>query len=267
MVMKQLADDLRAEGDELNALLATLSEDDWRRPTPFKDWTVEAVMQHLLVGDWMNTLALTDPDKFSATLERRNAARAAGEKVSGLEFMDQDPGSGAGLRASWHQGQRALCELFAAREPKARMQWVGPDMSVRSGATARLMETWAHGQDIYDLRRQSRVPTDRLRNIATLGVNTYGWTFQNRGEEPPGPAPHVRLTAPSGAVWAWNEPDEGNLVEGAALEFCQVVTQSRNIADVDLTVVGEVAEKWMAIAQCFAGVPEIPPKPGHRAWQ
>jgi uncharacterized protein (TIGR03084 family) len=224
-------------------------------------------MQHLLVGDWMNTLALTDPDKFSATLERRNAARAAGEKVSGLEFMDQDPGSGAGLRASWHQGQRALCELFAAWEPKARMQWVGPDMSVRSGATARLMETWAHGQDIYDLRRQSRVPTDRLRNIATLGVNTYGWTFQSRGEEPPGPAPHVRLTAPSGAVWAWNEPDEGNLVEGAALEFCQVVTQSRNIADVDLTVVGEVAEKWMAIAQCFAGVPEIPPKPGHRAWQ
>ena len=267
MVMKLLADDLRAEGDELNALLATLSEDDWRRPTPFKDWTVEAVMQHLLVGDWMNTLALTDPDKFSATLERRNAARAAGEKVSGLEFMDHDPGTGAALRTSWHQAQQALCDLFAVREPKARMQWVGPDMSVRSGATARLMETWAHGQDIYDLRRQSRLPTDRLRNIATLGVNTYGWTFHNRGDEPPGPAPHVRLTAPSGAVWTWNEPDEGNLVAGSALEFCQVVTQGRNIADVDLTVVGAVAEKWMAIAQCFAGVPETPPKRGHRAWQ
>ncbi|MDE0728413.1 MAG: TIGR03084 family metal-binding protein [Alphaproteobacteria bacterium] len=264
--MKQLADDLRAEGEELNALLATLSEDDWRRPTPFKDWTVEAVMQHLLVGDWMNALALTDPYKFSATLERRNVARAAGEKVSGLEFMDHDPGAGDALRASWHQGQVALCDLFAVREPKARMQWVGPDMSVRSGATARLMETWAHGQDIYDLLRQSRAPTDRLRNIATLGVNTYGWTFHNRGEDPPGPAPHVRLTAPSGATWTWNEPSETSLVEGAALEFCQVVTQGRNIADVDLTLVGEEAEKWMSIAQCFAGVPETPPQPGHRVW-
>ncbi len=193
--MKQLANDLRAEGEELNALLATLSEDDWRRPTPFKDWTVEAVMQHLLVGDWMNALALTDPYKFSATLERRNAARAAGEKVSGLEFMDQDPGSGAGLRASWHQGQRALCELFAAREPKARMQWVGPDMSVRSGAAARLMETWAHGQDIYDLLRQSRAPTGRRRNIATLDVNTYGWNLpqsRRRSARPRPPRPPDR---------------------------------------------------------------------------
>ncbi len=267
MVMVELAGDLRAEGDDLNGALMTLAEEDWRRPTPFKDWTVEAVMQHLLVGDWMNGLALTDPDKFSLTLERRNAARAAGEKVTGLEFMEIDPDSGAQLRAHWHAGQQALCDLFAVREPKARMKWVGPDMSVRSGATARLMETWAHGQDIYDLLRQPREATDRIRNIATLGVNTYGWTFQNRGEAPPGPAPHVRLTAPSGATWTWNEPSETNVVAGAALEFCQVVTQGRNIADVDLSVVGEVAEKWMSIAQCFAGAPEQPPKPGHRAWQ
>ena len=266
MVMTELAADLRAEGDELHTLLLTLSNDDWQRPTPFKAWTVEAVIQHLLAGDWMNALSLTDPDRFIDTLKRRNTARSEGQEVSGLEYMDDDPGSADQLCAKWYRHQQELCDLYAACDPKTRMKWVGPDMSVRSGATARLMETWAHGQDVYDLLQEPRTPTDRIRNIATLGVNTYLWTFQNRGQKPPGTVPHVRLIAPSDATWTWNKPSETNLVEGAAVEFCHVVTQGRNIADVNLKVVGEVATKWMSIAQCFAGKPEDPPAPGHRAW-
>ena len=266
MIMVELAGDLRAEGDDLHALLLTLSNDDWRRPTPFKSWTVEAVIQHLLAGDWMNTLSLTDPDRFDQTLKLRNAARAEGRAVSGLEFMDDDPGNAERLCANWYRRQQELCDHYAAYDPKTRMKWVGPDMSVRSGATARLMETWAHGQDIYDLLKKLRTPTDRIRNIATLGVNTYRWTFQNRGQTPPGPIPHVRLVAPSNAIWTWNEPNEANLVEGSAVDFCHVVTQGRNIADVNLKVLGEVANKWMSIAQCFAGKPEDPPAPGLRAW-
>jgi uncharacterized protein (TIGR03084 family) len=128
------------------------------------------------------------------------------------------------------------------------------------------MESWAHGQDIYDLLRKPRTPTDRIKNIAVLGVKTYGWTFANRDLPAPGDAPYVRLTAPSGAIWDWGEANDGNKVEGSALEFCQVVTQGRNIADVNLTVVGEPAQAWMAIAQCFAGQPNDPPESGHRAW-
>ena len=108
--------------------------------------------------------------------------------------------------------------------------------------------------------------TDRIRNIATLGVNTYGWSFQNRGLKPPGPAPHVRLTSPSGAIWTWNEPDPDNRIEGTALDFCHVVTQGRHIDEVDLQVTGDRARQWMAIAQCFAGAPETPPPPGQRGW-
>ncbi len=97
-----------------------------------------------------------------------------------------------------------------------------------------------------------------------IGVRTYGWTFANRKLDPPGAPPYVRLTAPSGDIWEFNEPSDTNFVEGSAVEFCHVVTQGRNIAEVNLKVVGEPAEKWMAIAQCFAGPPENPPEPGSR---
>ncbi len=137
-------------------------------------------------------------------------------------------------------------------------------MSVRSSITARLMETWAHGQEVYDMLGVERVDTDRIKNIATLGVNTFGWTFANRRLEVPSPVPHVRLTAPSGAIWEWNEGVTSDRVEGSATEFCQVVTQVRSLADTKLQVTGDVATRWMSIAQCFAGPVSDPPAPGSR---
>ena len=112
-----------------------------------------------------------------------------------------------------------------------------------------------------------RKNTARLRNIVVIGVKTYGWTFANRGIEVPGPAPHVILTGPNDERWEFNEPDDKNFVQGDAVEFCHVVTQGRNIEDVNLTVVGEPAARWMEIAQCFAGPPEDPPAPGSRTAQ
>jgi uncharacterized protein (TIGR03084 family) len=126
------------------------------------------------------------------------------------------------------------------------------------------METWAHGQEIYDLVNAPRTHSDRIKNVATIGVKTFGWTFGNRKLEPPGPPPYVRLTAPSGEIWEWNEPSDDAWVRGDAVDFCQVVTQVRNIADTALEVNGPVANQWMAIAQCFAGGPVDPPKPGIR---
>jgi uncharacterized protein (TIGR03084 family) len=137
-------------------------------------------------------------------------------------------------------------------------------MSVRSSITARLMETWAHGQAVYDLLGVVRRNTDRIRNIVILGVNTFDWSFTVRGRQPPATKPHLRLTAPSGALWTWNEPSDTDAIEGAAEEFCQVVTQVRNIADTRLSVRGDAAAAWMSAAQCFAGPPETPPAAGAR---
>jgi uncharacterized protein (TIGR03084 family) len=137
-------------------------------------------------------------------------------------------------------------------------------MKPRMFATARQMETWAHGWEIWDLIGGVRPAADRLYNVATIGVRTFGWTFTNRGEDLPGPAPRVELTSPSGRLWTWNEDNATNCVRGSAVEFCQVVTQVRNIADTALTVEGPIAQQWMAIAQCFAGPPADPPPAGTR---
>jgi uncharacterized protein (TIGR03084 family) len=157
-----------------------------------------------------------------------------------------------------------MADRFAVADPKRRVKWFGPDMSVLSSISARLMETWAHGQAVYDLCGQTRIDNDRIKNIAIIGINTFGWTFANRGIEPPGVRPSVRLIAPSGVSWDWLQQASDDLIEGTATEFCQVVAQTRNIADTSLKVAGPTATAWMAIAQCFAGPPENPPPPGTR---
>ncbi|MCB1744044.1 MAG: TIGR03084 family protein [Gammaproteobacteria bacterium] len=261
----QQAVDLKAEGDELYELLQALDEQTWNRPTPFKRWTVNDVVMHLHFADWMAVQSLRDEALFEEIKRRREESRARGEAaMHGLQGMGPQPMQGQTLLTAWRDYFEQMCELLGRADPERRLKWFGPDMSVRMFTTARQMETWAHGHDIYDLMRRPRVYHDRLKNIAFIGVRTYGWTFANRGLPVPGPAPYVELSAPSGQLWRFNEPNEQNLVRGDAAQFCHVVTQGRNIADTDLQVVGEPATRWMAIAQCFAGAPEDPPAPGAR---
>jgi uncharacterized protein (TIGR03084 family) len=137
-------------------------------------------------------------------------------------------------------------------------------MGIRMFATARQMETWAHGQALYDMLAIKRTDTDRLKNIIVLGMKTFGFAHKNRGVAVPDDMPYVELIAPSGDVWAFGNADNANRVTGSATEFAQVVTQTRNIADTNLVVTGDVAQNWMAIAQCFAGPPEDPPIAGSR---
>ena len=119
-------------------------------------------------------------------------------------------------------------------------------------------------QELFDIMGVVRVESDRIKNIAHLGVTTYGWTFRNRKEEPPTPKPFVNLTAPSGAKWQWNDRQDDNVVSGNAVEFAQIITQTRNIKDTSVQTRGDTARRWMEIAQCFAGGPETPPAQGLR---
>lgn len=262
--MLQVSQDLRSEADELHAFLQMLDEADWSRSTLFMDWTPWDVVAHLHFFDQVSLLALTDEAAFVA--RRKQLIEAMGAGVTNREAARREFGELApeALLTHWIETCHQMAEQLGSFEPKRRLPWFGPDMGVQMFTTARLMETWAHGQEIYDLKGATRTPTDRLQHIAVLGVKTFGWTFVNRGLEPPGSPPYVRLVAPSGAIWEWNEPSESERVSGSALDFCQVVTQGRNVADTALEVTGPVASRWTSIAQCFAGGPIEPPKPGVR---
>lgn len=262
--MLSQATDFRAEAEELRTLLVTLREADWDRPTLFKQWTVNDIVQHLHDSDLMAAASVAGVDAFAAYQAERKALMDSGLTRMLATRRKFGHLTGQRLLERWFDTMVGLCDKLSAMAPDTRLKWVGPDMGVRMFATARQMETWAHGQAVYDLVGKTRAPTDRLRNIAEIGVRTYGWTFANRKQPLPGPAPYVRLTGPSGAVWEWNDRTPDNSVEGDVLPFCQVVTQTRNIADTDLQVTGEPARAWMTIAQCFAGPPESPPPPGLR---
>jgi uncharacterized protein (TIGR03084 family) len=256
--------DFRVEATGLHELLVTLPDADWDRVTLFKQWTINDIIQHLHDGDLMAAASVAGPDHFSAFRAERQALLDRGMsrlQATRRRFADL---TGTTLRKHWFAQVIELCEKLSALPIDTRLKWAGPDMGLRMFTTARQMESWAHGQAIYDLVGVTRTPTDRLRNIAEIGVRTYGWTFANRQLSAPGPAPYVRLTAPSDAIWAWNDPTTDNAVIGDAQEFCQVVAQTRNIADTGLQVIGEPATIWMSLAQCFAGPPVDPPAPGTR---
>jgi uncharacterized protein (TIGR03084 family) len=252
--------DLQAEGDELDAVLAELDVADWDRITAFKAWTVYDVVAHLHLSDHMGLTALQGEAAFRELMGRlRESGSMAGFARRWLGDLP-----GPELRRRWHRHLEDLCAGLAATDPGQRLPWVGPGMRPRMFATARQMETWAHGWEIYDLLGRLRSHGARLKNVATIGVRTFGWTFRNRGLPVPEPTPYVGLTAPSGELWSWNDPGCTERVEGDAVEFCQVVTQVRHVRDTALRVTGPVAERWMAMAQCFAGPPEDPPAPGSR---
>lgn len=259
----QQAQDFLAESTALHDLVSGLTDQDLEQATAFKDWTVNGVLRHLHMWNYAADLSLRDGESFQSFFAEVGAD-VAGGSLADFEFRWLDGLSGQKLVATWIEFARATAEHFAAADPSMRVKWAGPDMSVRSSITARLMETWAHGQEVYDLLGVQRHNGDRIRNIVVLGVNTYGWTFHVRAEEPPQPAPHLLLSAPSGATWTYNDPSTEERIEGLAEEFCQVVTQVRNIADTNLSVTGANAVNWMSKAQCFAGGAETPPTPGSR---
>lgn len=265
-MLEEEARAFREESAALHALLAPLTDAQWQTPTQFKGWTLDDVMSHLHHGNLSALVSLTDRAAYDRLREER--ARLVAGGLAPVQAQRQSIGgiSGRALLAAWDAQCTTLAEAFAVADGKKRVPWAGRDMSARSSISARLMETWAHGQEVYDLLGAARADTDRICHIATLGVNTYGWSFTNRGMAVPAGRPQVLLRAPSGAVWEWPglEPAHGDCISGAASEFCQVVAQTRNVADTTLAVTGPTATLWMANAQCFAGPPRVPPAPGTR---
>ena len=256
----QQAHDFKAECDALADLLQDLPEADWDRATQFKGWTINDVIVHLHFWNRAADLSLTDPDTFADLLARAMKGMQSGMRpFENAEIEERGPT----LFKAWQTLYRDMGTRWAQANPKTRVKWAGPDMSVRSSITARQMETWAHGHEVFDQLGVNRQDTDRIRNIVILGVNTFGWSHKVQGLDMPEQMPLLRLTAPSGELWEFGE-DADNMIEGAATAFAQVVTQVRNIADTDLKVTGPVAARWMATAQCFAGPPETPPAKGAR---
>lgn len=255
--------DFRAESDDLYQLISPEDDSVFARVTLFKGWTVNDVLTHLHHWNWAADAALNDDLEFEAMIDAIAPAVVKGQ-LRQFENQRHAGLTGRDLLETWQATAAQVAENFHRADPKQRVKWAGPSMSARSSITARLMETWAHGQAVYDLLGVERQSADRIKSIVVLGLNTFGWSFQVQGMEVPEEVPCLRLTAPSGETWEWNAANAANQISGSAEQFCQVVTQTRNIGDTLLKVTGDTATRWMASAQCFAGPPVQPPAPGAR---
>jgi len=254
--MEAICDDLQAEHQSLDDYVATLDENRWSLPTPAEGWSIRDQISHLWFFDQRAAMALRDPDEFAADTERLIAAGGTAASVVAGRAM-----TGADMLAAWRADRARLLSLARTVDPSARIPWYGPSMGARSFITARLMETWAHGQDVVDALGATRVPTARLRHVAHIGVRARPFSYLINGEALPEVPVHVALTAPDGATWEWDGPAVDS-VRGDALEFCLVVTQRRHLADTSLQMIGAAASEWMNIAQAFAGEPGNGRAPG-----
>jgi uncharacterized protein (TIGR03084 family) len=263
--LNALVADLRVEGDEIDALVADLPPAGWARPTPAPGWTVAHQIAHLAWTDQRALLSATDPDEFQAEF-----ARIAEQASQGLDkFVDAAAAEGAALPidellSRWRTGREELVKALLEVPAGTKLPWYGPPMSPASMATARLMETWAHGQDVADGLGHRRPPSARLRHVAHIGVRTRDFAYLVRGRAAPAEPFRVELTAPDGALWTWGPEDAAQRVTGPALEFCLLVTQRAHRADTALLAVGADADQWLDIAQAFAGPPGNGREPGSR---
>jgi uncharacterized protein (TIGR03084 family) len=259
-VMEQICADLVAEHDALDAVVAGLTEGQWDTPTPAPGWTVRDQVSHLWFFDQRALMALTDPEAFAA--DARSLMAAGGTEASvrpGREI------SGAAMLSCWRADRAELLAVARTVDPSARVPWYGPAMGARSFITARLMETWAHGQDVVDALGARREPTARLRHVAHIGVRARPFSYVTNGRDMPAGEVYVELHTPEGDTLTWGPADGADRVSGPLLDFCLVVTQRRHHSDTSLTITGPLAVEWIDIAQAFAGAPGAGREPGQFA--
>jgi len=260
--MQAITDDLVAEHAALDRVVAGLSDEGWRTATPAAGWDVRDCVSHLWFFDVRALMAL-DP----ATVDdfRRDAEQLLASMVGGVgpDVREGRAISPAELLARWRADRERLVAQARITDPSARIPWYGPAMAARSFITARVMETWAHGQDVRDALGVAPEVSDRLRHVAHIGVRARAFAYANNGREMPAGDVRVELRGPGGDVWTWGDEAATDAIRGEAIDFCLMVTQRRHVADTGLQVSGALAEEWVSIAQAFAG----PPGPGRKAGQ
>ncbi|KNE83248.1 MULTISPECIES: TIGR03084 family metal-binding protein [Streptomyces] len=245
--------DLLAEGEELEQLVAPLAAERWSIPTPAPGWTVAHQIAHLAWTDERALLAATDPGAFAEDAAQALTSPETFVDDGAQRLVDELPP--AALLDRWRTGRATLHRALAGRPAGVRIPWYGPPMSVASMATARLMETWAHGQDVADALGVRREPTARLRHVVRIGVRARDYAYTVHGLVPPAEEFRVELTAPDGDLWAYGPEDAAQRVTGAALDFCLLATQRAHRSDLALYAEGPDAAHWLDIAQAFAGPP------------
>jgi uncharacterized protein (TIGR03084 family) len=246
--MGDLLDDLRAEQRELQDRLRSIDPDAWLQPTPARGWDVRDTIAHLADTDEM---AIATATGAPGSLNARVEISASGEDVTFRGVLHGRRRSGRDVCAWFESSTAALHEMFLAIDPNERVPW-GIGMRPPSLVSARLMETWAHGLDVYAAVGVAPTDTDRLAQVAWLATRALPYAYSVAGREPPGMPIRVELTLPSGEPWATGPADAPDRITGPAGEYCRVFVHRLAVDDATmLHADGEAAADALRVARAY----------------
>jgi uncharacterized protein (TIGR03084 family) len=254
-VLSTVLADLAAEGDRLEGVVVGLDAAGWNTPTPAAGWDVATQVGHLAWTDEVATLAArADTPEGKAAWDEVVLAAIA-DPTGFVDASALAAGRDPDLLDRWRAARRELAAALGDVPYGHKLPWFGPPMSPTSMATARFMETWAHSLDVHEALGIEPEESRRIRHVAHLGVRTRDFAFASHGLPAPAEEFRIDLVAPDGDVWSWGPDDAAQTVTGSAGDFCRLVTQRTHRADTDLVASGADAERWLDIAQAFAGPP------------
>jgi uncharacterized protein (TIGR03083 family) len=232
--MKKILDDLKAEQEALDRFLRGLTEAQWELPTPSEGWSVKDSVSHI-----------AHIDEVAISILRGDNTPLQEALKIGLGFAN------VGLEKG---------RSMSGRDVLLWWPWFALPMGARSFATARLMETWAHGLDCFDALQAEPEDTDRLQHIALLAYMARPYVYQANGLEVPQTPPRIELALPSGTPWSQGPENAKDRIRGRASDFCRVAVRRRHWQDTDLVAEGTEAKRFLEITQAYAG----PPGPGRK---
>jgi uncharacterized protein (TIGR03084 family) len=233
----------------------------WTTETAATGWTVFDQVSHLAYFDEAATASARGRDEFAPYLDE---ALVLGDKLCDVVAQRSRARTSTELRSWWLEARATMVAVMADAGASTRVPWYGPDFSVASSMTGRIMETWAHAQDVYDALGSTHPSTAALYDVARLCARTRANSYAAQGRELPPTDVAVTLVAPDGGTWRFGE-GASEEIRGDAVEFCLVATQRRHRDDTALETTGPLAAEWLSIAQAFAGPPGAGRAPTGRA--
>jgi uncharacterized protein (TIGR03084 family) len=242
-----LVADLAAEQAALRDLVGDIDDDHWLAPTPAWGWDVRDTISHLAHIDEMAVSTVRGDDGAINTVAERSAS---GEDLTYRGVLRGRNMGGPEVLAWWDASSAVERDVLLALDPSLRVPW-GIGMRAPSLITARLMETWAHGLDVFTALSREPVDTDRLAHVAWLATRALPYAYSVAGEEPPAAPLFVELTLPSGARWTFGPEDASDRIRGTASDYCRVFVQRRRVADTSLDAEGDAAARALAVARAY----------------
>lgn len=250
MTEQNVFDDLAAAGEEVDSLVAGLETAQWELPTPATGWTIANQIAHLAFIFKLAGTAASDETAFKAMIVGAEDDFNGAVNAALDDYRDDSPEV---LLSRWRAERDACVKALRAVPDGQIVPWLVNPLPAAVLACAGIMELFGHGQDIADALEVYREPTDRLGQLVLFAVLTRDFGYLSRGLTPPAEQFRFEIAAPSGELWAYGPEDAANRITGLAEDFCLLVTRRRHRDDLAVTASGDLAEKWLDIAQAYRG--------------